>query len=183
MDKPSDPIEAFNDVACRIRDVCRPTIEHAAAAIGIALEKSTAGTGAVSELESGPERWSWRLPGQRTMTLAPSALAGAEGHPLLSLREEICAPLDNQICTSALVIGRTTEQIVTSALTLLMNHTAAVAGLTAVARVSVLDEDAFKELDRIRGDAAPPFSAAGALDAVEDILATVAAKKPPGSTN
>lgn len=178
--KPSDPLDDFNDVARRIRDTCRPTIEHAAMAIGIALEKSTAGTGAVKELEAGPERWSWKLPGGRTMTLAGSGLAGAEGHPLLSLREEICEPLDNQICTSALVIGRTTEQIVTSALTLLMNHTAAVAGLTAVARVSVLDEDAFAEIDRIRGDGPPPFSAEGALSAVEGILAAVASapKKP-----
>ncbi len=152
--KPLSVLDRIEEIAARVRDGARPTMEFAALQIGAAIMRATGAIDVMSmdQVAIGPERWAWRSKdGMRELSLGKSTLLGCEGYPLLTMRQVICGPLDNQVVTSTLLVGNSGAAISSALLSHLMSHAAAVAGITAISRVSLLDGDIVAELDRIEG--------------------------------
>lgn len=177
-----DLVSFVNEAAARLRDENRPSIEHAADVITDMVHRAVSGAMVGTRMnpkERGPDRWSWvSEDGMRELSLTGSAHPAAIGHPLLTMRQVLCDPLDNQVTTSQLVIGSMKEQIAASVLTLLTNHAAAAAGISAISKKSVLSDDICAELDRIEGNSPVPT-----LEDVEVLDRRARSGKDDGSMN
>lgn len=156
-----DMLDAVNKLAEAVRDNNRPTIESIVKVIDDHVMKVVAPTDIayLRRKDSGPDRYSWiSSDGLRELSISGSALEGVEGYPLLTMRQVLCVPLDNQVTSSGLVVGSNTMQIMASIVTHLTNHAAAVAGVSAVSRVATENGDTDAELNRIEHGGRKPQS-------------------------
>lgn len=89
----------------------------------------------------GPETWSWvdataaHLGYEKWFVLTTSTMEGAEGYPLLTIRQSVAPRLDSWISVSQLVMGPTPQEIEGALSLAIANHLGAYLGL----RQSVTD--------------------------------------------
>ncbi len=120
----------------QIRDEQRPKMEDVVSVLEklIATVGQSGGTN-FQQVLSGPETWSWvdlsnaDLGYERWYVLTGSAMEGAEGYPLFTIRSSVAPRLDSCISVSQLVVGPEARSIETSITMAIINHQAAFEGL------------------------------------------------------
>lgn len=126
----------MTEVVERSRAERRPRMEDVARVVDDAFRKLTAEGDMDIVLErSGPDGYEWRdrsltsIGFEKVYVLTGSALAGAEGYPLMTIRQVVAPPLDAQLTFSTLVFGPSDVEIARSVAMLIANHAAAFQGL------------------------------------------------------
>ena len=128
-DKMTQPTKEF---IIRERDARRPT--HADVADAMNRLFKTMPDLEIRQDVQGPELWSWIDPGigpghEKYYTLTGSLLNGAEGYPLLSIRQTVAPNLDSYVTFSCVITGPLYEDIVMSINTAFVYHVGAYGGL------------------------------------------------------
>src|SRR5690348_8013615 len=76
----------------------------------------------------GPDTWSWvdataaHLGYEKWFVLTTSSMEGAEGYPLLTIRQSVAPRLDSWITVSQLVMGPSPQEIESSLSLAIANH-------------------------------------------------------------
>jgi hypothetical protein len=118
----------------QIRDEKRPQIEDVARAIDRIFKQFAAGSD-FRQVSTGPDQWSWldatniSLGYEKWFVLGRSTMGGAEGYPLLTIRQSTAPRLDAWLTISQLVIGPSDREIETSLAMAIANHQGAFEGL------------------------------------------------------
>lgn len=93
----------------------------------------------ITQATRGPSSWVWcdmSAPGwEKTYTLTGSALKGAEGYPLFTVRQAIAPRLDSYITFSQLLIGPDRTMIQQSVSHAVVHHSGQFAGLHSTLQV------------------------------------------------
>ncbi len=83
----------------------------------------------------GPEVWTWvdtdleKRGLSKVYSIGKSALAGAEGYPLITITQSVAPRLDSNVTISALVVGNNDREISRSLAIAVANHSGAYAGI------------------------------------------------------
>lgn len=126
------------------RDSRRPDIELVVQTLDEIFERFKDDTPIVPVLR-GPNMWSWldtmgnELGFEKWYVLSRSLMAGAEGYPVLTIRQSIAPRLDSWLSFSQLVIGPDARAIEGSLATAITNHLGAFNGIRASVAEMIVD--------------------------------------------
>lgn len=87
------------------------------------------------QVSRGPDTWSWvdatnsHLGYEKWFVLSTSAMDGAEGYPLLTIRQSVAPRLDSWVTVSQLMMGPSPQEIESNLALAIANHMGAYMGL------------------------------------------------------
>lgn len=135
-----DEIARMTENIKSVRNSKRPTMEDVVRVLDGFFERMKQERD-VRTMSQGPTTWSWadmslsHYGYEKWFSVTESAMEGAEGHPLLTIRQSTAPRLDAWVTVSSLVMGPSDLEIEASFVLALTNQTGAFEGL----RQAVID--------------------------------------------
>lgn len=148
----TDKLGTLHDSIVEVRDEKRPEIEDVARAMDSIFAQFSEGSD-FRRVATGPEQWSWldatnlHFGYEKWFVLGRSTMPGAEGYPLITIRQSTAPRLDAWLTISQLVLGPSEREIKTSLAMAIANHQGAFEGLREmVASVVAMSEQNTNEV-------------------------------------
>lgn len=163
------------EVVTRARDERRPRLEDVARVVDHAFTRLTEqGEMDIRQVRQGPDGYEWHdvslasMGFEKAYVLTGSTLEGAEGYPLMTIRQVVAPHFDAQLTFSSLIFGPSDDEIARAVAMLITNHAAAFQGLRETI-TTIASEGTGAALEQIR-------RARDELDAQADVTAVVPKK-------